>query len=198
MDGGGIGAVRRTRRLVLWFRRRLSDRSGFFGRNPELVGHSHQIDQRLRSHLSHDLAAMDLHSHLAQLELTSNLLVQESCDDDWQDFSFARRQRIEALPQLGDKLVLLTSNAIARDARLNGIEQFLLVHGFGQKLNGAGFDRFHRHRNIAVTAEEYNGKLDAGFRQGALKFQSTRSRQPDVKHDTARRTGALALKKLLR
>jgi hypothetical protein len=90
--------------------------------NPELVGHSHQFHQRLRAHLSHDLAAMDLHGHLAQLELTSNLLVQASCDDEWHDFSFARRQGIEAFPQLGNKLVLLMSNAIARAARLNGIE----------------------------------------------------------------------------
>src|SRR5258708_19103945 len=141
---------------------------------------------------------MDLHRHLAQLELTSNLLVQASCDDEWQEFSFARCQGIEALPQLGNKLVLLTSNAIALDARLNGIEQFLFAHGFGQKLNGAGFDRFHRHRNIAVTAEEYNGKRDAGFRQRALKFQSARPRQSDVEHDTARRIGTLALEEILR
>lgn len=35
------------------------------GGESELVGHAHQLDQRLRSHFSHDLATMDLRHYVA-------------------------------------------------------------------------------------------------------------------------------------
>ena len=63
-------------------------------RNAELIGHSHQIDQRSRSHLAHHVAAMDLHGHLTQLEFVGNLFVQAASDDEGQDFLFAWRRLI--------------------------------------------------------------------------------------------------------
>ena len=36
----------------------------FFGGNAQLVSHSRQLNQRGRSHLAHDLAAMDLYRHV--------------------------------------------------------------------------------------------------------------------------------------
>src|SRR5271166_6717882 len=99
---------------------------------------------------------MDLHRHLAQLELTRDLFVWTAGDDERQDLLFARRQSIEALPQLGNKLGLLAPGAITLDPRLDRIEQLLLAQGLGQKLDGTGFHCLHRHGNIAVTADEYD------------------------------------------
>src|SRR6266403_3841239 len=64
-------------------------RFGLPSGNAKLIGHSHHLDQRLRSHLAQRLAAVDLHRHLAQLELMCNLLVWASGNDEREDFSFA-------------------------------------------------------------------------------------------------------------
>src|SRR5258708_14442725 len=81
--------------------------------------------------------------------------------------------------------------------RLDRVKQFLLAQGLGQEFNRSGFYGPHGHRDVAVTADEYDWKRDARFNQRALKFQSTRPRQSDIEHDAARRIGALALKEVL-
>jgi hypothetical protein len=61
------------------------------GRNAKFIGHPHKIDHRPCSHLSHDLAAMDFHRHLAQVEFVRNLLVLAAGGNKRKDLSFARR-----------------------------------------------------------------------------------------------------------
>jgi len=96
-----------------------------------------------------------------------------------------------------NKFGLLAPSSIAFDPHLHGVEQFLVAQRLGQKLDGPRFYCSNRHRNVAVTTDEYDWKLDTRLRQRPLKFQSARSRQPDVEHDAAGRVGALALKKFL-
>ncbi len=141
---------------------------------------------------------MDLHRHLAQLEMSCNLFVPAAADDERKDFSFARGQRIEALPQFGNNTGLKPPGAIALDPRLDRIEQMLLMQGLGQELDGAGFHRPHRHGDVAVTADEYDGKMDVRFHQRTLELQSARTRQSDVEYDATGCVGAFALKEFLR
>jgi hypothetical protein len=110
-----------TRPLTLWF-----TSLRLFGGNAEFVSHSHQINQRPRLHLSRDLAAMDLHRHLAQFELSCDLFVRTTRDDEREDFSFSQRQRIEARLQFGTNFGLLTPSTVALDRHLDRIEQLLL------------------------------------------------------------------------
>src|SRR6476661_9992204 len=63
----------------------------------EIVGHSHQIDQGFRLHLSRDPAAVDLHRLYAQPQQGRNLLGRATADDMRQDFAFARCQQLKAL-----------------------------------------------------------------------------------------------------
>src|SRR6266446_6275118 len=114
----GRRSARGTSGLVLWFRSasaRPLNGSGFFRGNAQPVGHSHQIDQGFRAHLSHDLAAMDLHRHLAQLELIGDLLAGPAADHQGDDLPLACRQRIEALPQFGNKAGLLAPGPVTFD-----------------------------------------------------------------------------------
>src|SRR5262249_33742407 len=143
-------------------------------RHAECVGHSHQVDQRPRSHLSHDLAAMDLHRHLAQFRLRGNLIVSATSDNESQNFSLARRQGIEALLQLGNNLGFLPPDTIALDPRLDRIEQFLLAQWLGQEFDGPGFYGSHRHGNVAVPADKYDWKMDVRVVQCTLEFETAR------------------------
>jgi len=47
----------------------------------EYCRHSHEVRQRSSAHLLHDLAAVNLDSDLADLELGRRLFVEETADD---------------------------------------------------------------------------------------------------------------------
>ena len=68
------------------------------GHAAESVCHSHQINQRLRSHLSHDLPAMKLHRCLAKPNFRGNLLVKATSDDQRHHLALTLRQRFECGP----------------------------------------------------------------------------------------------------
>src|SRR5882757_8952832 len=51
---------------------------GFGAANSERFGFSHQIGQRFRGHLLHDVPAMDLHGDLGKSEFACYLFVQQT------------------------------------------------------------------------------------------------------------------------
>jgi hypothetical protein len=61
-------------------------------RDVECRGDSHQLGQRLDSHLPHNPASVGLHRDLADTEPGRDLLVQQAGDDQCHDLSFARRE----------------------------------------------------------------------------------------------------------
>ena len=86
-----------------------------FAGETEIIGHAHEVDQRLRSHLSHDLATMNFDCHLAQFELSRDLFVQLPGHDERQDLSLARGQRVEAPLQFRDQRGPLAPGPILLD-----------------------------------------------------------------------------------
>jgi Histidine kinase-, DNA gyrase B-, and HSP90-like ATPase len=163
----------------------------------ESVRHPDQLGQGFRTHLSHDVAAMNLHCNLADVEIVRNLLVHAPADDKRHDLSFARRQRAKALMQFRHGLGVAAPGTVALDPQLDGIEQFLIMEWLGQELNRSGLDRPHRHRNVAVSGDEHDRKLNAGVGQLALKIQSAAPRQSDIQHQATGRVGSLVLQELL-
>jgi len=73
---------------ILWYSRLRRLRSG----DAEPIRHSHQLGQRFRLHLAHDIAAMNLHGNLANVEIGGDLLVQTAGHHQRHHFSFARAQ----------------------------------------------------------------------------------------------------------
>src|ERR1700730_8938679 len=94
--------------------------------NPECVGHSHQIRQGLRPHLSHDIAAMDLYGDLAYAQFTRDLLVHQARGDVSDDLLLPRGQRFEQSLQLGDALFAFAPDAIPFEPKLNSVQQILV------------------------------------------------------------------------
>ena len=97
---------------MLWSKTRRDRHSRLSWRNPKAVGHPHQIDERPRAHLAHDLAAVDFYCHLAHLEIASNLLGHTSADDERQNLTLARRQQIEAFLQFCNQADLPARDSI--------------------------------------------------------------------------------------
>src|SRR5262245_56476037 len=103
---------------------------------------------------------MDLHGHLAQFEPTRDQLVQGSGDDERKELACWRCNRRETYLKRRNDFLLLAAGAIALDAGLNSIKQFLLVHRLGKEFNGPRLDGVQRHGDIAMSGDEYDGKLD--------------------------------------
>src|SRR5437879_3902675 len=61
------------------------DRLRRSGRHGQPVGYAHESGQGAGLHLAHDLPAMNLHRHLAQVELGGDLLVRAPDDDESHD-----------------------------------------------------------------------------------------------------------------
>src|SRR5687768_13341909 len=123
-------------------------------RDPELFGRAHEVDDRFRPHLAHDLTAVHLYGDHAQAELGGDLLVQPPGDYPPEDFALPLRERAVARLRIGEPGRLAASLPIALDRGVHGIEQRLLVEGLGEELHGARLHGAHRHRNVAVPGDE--------------------------------------------
>src|SRR5271155_4554302 len=94
---------------------------------PQDIRHPHEVGQRSRAHLAHDVAAMDLHGDLADAEFRRNLLVHQAGRHESHDLLLARRQRFEVSLDIVDGAVLLAPRAITLERDAYGVEQFLVA-----------------------------------------------------------------------
>src|SRR6266853_3360667 len=167
-------------------------------RRAEPVGHPHKLGQRRRFHLPHDLPTVNLHRHLAEVELARDLLVRSPNDDERHDLALALGQRGVALLQLDGDPRPPAPVPVTLDRRVNRIEQVLLVERLGQELYRPGLHRPHAHRYIAVTADEDDRESDSRPRELILKRQTAHARQSHVQHETTQDVRRLGLQVLLR
>jgi hypothetical protein len=68
--------------------------------------------KRVRTHLSHELTAMDLNRGFAGSNFGGYLLVGKAGNNQWQHFSLTRCKPFEALPQGGNFYLALASGAM--------------------------------------------------------------------------------------
>jgi len=64
--------------------------------NTQRIGHSHQVGQRFRLQLGHQVAAVDFDRHFAQADLVGNLFVQQPRGYQRENFALARTQSFES------------------------------------------------------------------------------------------------------
>jgi hypothetical protein len=100
---------------------------------------------------------------------------------------------LEPFPESTQRLMLLTSGAIARESEVNGVEKVLIAEWLREKLDGAPFHRLHTHWDIAMSSHENNWNLGVRRNEIALEVQSTLTRQSYVENQagwTIRRLGS--------
>jgi hypothetical protein len=95
--------------------------------DPEALGHSDQIGQRIGTHFAHDVPAMKLDRILGYLQVGCDLLIQQSGYYLQDDFLLARGKRLVPLSQVTHVRVPLSGTPIAFDGLLNCSQEILLV-----------------------------------------------------------------------
>ena len=75
-------------KLYLGIRRKNSSHSA----HTECIRHAHKFCEGFCPHLSHDIAAMNLHGDLADADFAGDLFVHQAGRDEPHDFLFARCQ----------------------------------------------------------------------------------------------------------
>src|SRR5437899_10535421 len=85
---------------------------GCFGRNSHSLSHAYQVSQRVGTHLSHELATMDLNGCFTSANFGGYLLVEHARNHQRQHLSLPRCQRFKALAQPSDFCFVLASGTI--------------------------------------------------------------------------------------
>src|SRR5258708_1924337 len=157
------------------------------------IAHADKRRERPGAHLAHDLSAVDLDRGLGHAELAADALVRMSLDDQRHDLALAVCERGKASLHVGDGRRLAALYAVALDASMDGVEQFLIAERLAEKLDRSRLDCAHRHWDVAVAGNEDDRNTDAHLGQLLLKREPARTRQPHVEHETARSVCALRL-----
>src|ERR1700756_4741145 len=93
---------------------------------------------------------------------------------------------------------MLTSQPIALESLMNGIQQILGSKWFGQELHGTRLHGFNTHRNVPMTRNKDYRDLHSGLGQLTLQIQTAGSRKPYVQNKAAWTMLPLVVQKLLR
>ena len=98
------------------------------------------------------------------------------------DLLFSRCQRLETGSYFVNGLVLGAAFTVAFERNLNRIEEILIPERLGEEFDRARLHGAHRHRDIAVSADENDGNLDARLGEFGLKVESAQAGQSDIEH----------------
>src|SRR6202035_3180440 len=154
-----------------------------FRREVQLVDHPRQVRQRSGLHLSHDLAAVDFYSDLADADVVGDLFVKAAGHHQGHYLTLAGGEGLEARPQRGDRRFILQPRAISREAQLDRVQQVLIAERLGQELDRSSLYRLDGHRDVAVSGDEDDRNVNVRRRQLSLKIETTSAGQSDIEHE---------------
>ena len=93
--------------------------------------------------------------------------------------------------------LLLPKGAVFFNRHTNGCKQVFIVHGLGEEINRAAFQRLDTFWNVAMAGEKNNGRRRAFFSEGSLESKTIASHL-NIKHQAARRIWIIVFKKFIR
>src|SRR5947207_204404 len=173
-------------------------RSAFWRRcGVEFRGHIHQVRQRASLHLSHHLAPVGFHGDLADAELTGDLFIQPSGDDQCHDLPLAVRERRVVVPQRPYLRFMTQCPLAALDGVADGVQQHVVAEWLGQELHGACLHGLHRHWHVTVARDEDDWHVGPVDGDKLLQIETTKAGKRNVKYEAARNTHTRAGKELL-
>src|SRR3989441_7978204 len=129
-------------------------------RKAESRGHCHQIGERVSLHLSHHLTSVGLYRDLADVELATDLFIQQAGGYQGHDLPFARSERLVTVPE-GPYLRLATKCGLAAlDGVSDGTQQNVIADWLRQELDSARFHGLDGHWYVTVTRNEDDWHVD--------------------------------------
>src|SRR5258707_13886696 len=90
-------------------------------------GHCHQIGERVSLHLSHHLTSVCLYRDLADVELATDLFVQQAGGYQGHDLPFARRERRVTVPERPYLRLVTKCNPVTFDGLPDGIQKCVVT-----------------------------------------------------------------------
>src|SRR6266404_9531980 len=101
----------------------------------EYGGHIHQVGERVRLHLSHHATSVCLHRDLADAELATDLLIQQSGDDQRHDLPFARAEGRVTGPECPYLRLVIEGAMAALDSVPDSAQQRVVAERLRQELD---------------------------------------------------------------
>src|SRR6266481_3683375 len=117
----------------------------------ESRGHCHQIGERVGLHLSHHLTPVCLYRDLADVELATNLFIQQTGGYHGHNLPFARRERLVTVPERACLCFTTKCGLAALDGVSDGTQQHFVAEWLRQELDSARFHGLDGHRYVTGT-----------------------------------------------
>src|SRR5262245_58942154 len=125
---------------------------------------------------------MHLHRGFGDADFVGNLLVEATRHDLEHDFTFARTEAVETLPERSQGSITLPSGPIASKPGLNCLNKVLISERFCQELYGTTLHRLHGHRDVGVRCDEDDRHRPVCRGKVTLKFKTASSWHSHVEH----------------
>src|SRR5262249_49848997 len=148
--------------------------------------------------LVHDLAAVDLHRDLTDVEHVGYLLVHLPRRHQRHHLPLAGAQCAEAIADLLRSTYFAAASGVLLNGDTHRIEHVLIAERLEQKIHGTGLHAANGHRNIAVARHEYDRYVEVLPREPLLQLESADARQPYVQYQARRTVWRHGVEELLR
>src|SRR5579859_4354870 len=125
---------------------------------------------------------MDFYSGLAGSDFRSNLLVEQSRNNESHDLSFSRGQGLVALLHIENLGLLFSRRTVTLESLLNCVQQILIPKGLRQEFHGTRFQCLNRHGHVSVRRYKNNRNWHATLGQTILEIEPTHLRQPHIQN----------------
>src|SRR5205823_11018263 len=155
-------------------------------RDAGALRNAHQVGDRRDSELLHDAAAMNLDRLLGGVQFRGNLFVQKTDDDETQNLKLTRRQFVDASTCFPSFPAFVQLFLGTFESKFDRFDQFYIVKGLRQKINGAAFHRLSGSRHVAVAGNENNLLASTSFFERLLQPQTIQSRHADIENQADR------------
>src|SRR5436305_7060252 len=155
-------------------------------RDAGALRNAHEIGDGSDPELLHDTAAMNLDRLFGGVEFRGNLFVQKTHDDEAQDLKLTRRQFLDATTCFPSFPAFVQLFLGTFESKFDRFDQFYIVKGLRQKINGAAFHRLSGSRHVAVAGNENNLLASTSFFERLLEPQTIQSRHADIENQATR------------
>src|SRR5712675_3368503 len=178
--------IKRSGRVRTWHTRKAESR-----------GHCHQIGERVSLHLSHHLTSVCLYCDLADVELATDLFIQQAGGYQRHDLPFARSERRVTVPERPCLRLATKRGLAALDGVSDGTQQHIIAEWLRQELDSARLHGLDGHRYVTVTGNKDDGHVDPIAGDAFLQIETIETWKRNVKHEAARNKDSRAAEKFL-
>jgi hypothetical protein len=138
-----------------------------------------------------------LYRDLADVELATDLFIQQSGGDKRHDLAFARRERRVTVPERPYLHLATTCGPAALDGVSDGTQQRIIAEWLRQELDSARLHGLDGHWYVTVTCYEDDRHVDPIAGDAFLQIETIETWKRNVKYEAARNKDSWAAEKFL-